>query len=111
MARPRSFSTRSASREYLAQVFGGIPMSQGEIVRLTDFGLSGQQIAARRPACGRSPDRHRQYAAPTAPASPSSSTITRRAETIGATGLDETLEAIRSEMRKFAADNVTPYRA
>jgi (2S)-methylsuccinyl-CoA dehydrogenase len=30
-------------------------------------------------------------------------------ETIGATGLDETLEAIRSEMRKFAADNVTPH--
>ena len=31
------------------------------------------------------------------------------AETIGATGLDDTLEAIRSEMRKFAADNVTPF--
>ena len=27
--------------EYLAQIFGGIAMNQGEIVRLADFGLSG----------------------------------------------------------------------
>src|SRR5262245_50435247 len=26
--------------EYLAQVFGGIPMSQGEVVRLTDLGVT-----------------------------------------------------------------------
>ena len=26
--------------EYLAQIFGGIPMSQGEIVRPADLGLS-----------------------------------------------------------------------
>jgi len=32
------------------------------------------------------------------------------AETIGATGLDETLEAIRSEMGKFAATHVTVLR-
>src|SRR5689334_2850276 len=33
--------------EYLAQVFGGIPMSQGEVVRLTDLGLTPAQVAAR----------------------------------------------------------------
>ena len=34
--------------EYLAQIFGGIPMSQGEIVRLADFGLErGADRAAR----------------------------------------------------------------
>ncbi len=36
--------------EYLAQIFGGMPMSQGEIVRLPALGLSPQQIAARQNA-------------------------------------------------------------
>ena len=31
--------TRVGLGEYLAQMFGGIPMNQGEIVRLSDFGL------------------------------------------------------------------------
>ncbi len=94
--------------ELLAQVFGGVPMSQGETVRLTDFGLSGQQIAARRPAAidnlilsGNTPANRARLA----------ELIDHHAaaETIGASGLDETLEAIRSEMRKFATANVTPY--
>ena len=33
--------------EYLAQILGGIPMSQGEIVRPVDLGLTGEQIGAR----------------------------------------------------------------
>src|SRR6478672_2702257 len=33
--------------EYLAQIFGGIPMSQGEVVRLTDLGVTRAQVAAR----------------------------------------------------------------
>ena len=36
--------TRIGVGEYLAQMFGGIPMNQGEIVRLTDFGLSDSDI-------------------------------------------------------------------
>jgi len=35
--------------EYLAQIFGGIPMSQGEVVRLTDLGVTRAQVAARMP--------------------------------------------------------------
>ena len=31
--------TRIGVGEYLAQIFGGIPMSQGEFIRLGDFGL------------------------------------------------------------------------
>ncbi len=100
--------TRLGFAEYVAQVFGGIPMSQGEIIRLTDFGLTASAIAARRP-----PEVDKLIA--------SGATIANRArlaqlidhheaaETIGASGLDETLEAIRSEMRKFAADNVAPF--
>src|SRR6185369_1817543 len=33
--------------EYLAQIFGGIPMSQGEVVRLIDLGVTPAQVAAR----------------------------------------------------------------
>jgi (2S)-methylsuccinyl-CoA dehydrogenase len=100
--------TRIGFAEFLAQVFGGIPMSQGEIVRLSDFGLSCEQIAARRDDAatrlvleGNTPANRARLA----------QLIDHHeaAETIGATGLDDTLEAIRSEMRKFAADNVTPF--
>ncbi len=100
--------TRIGFAEFLAQVYGGIPMSQGEIVRLSDFGLSCEQIAARRSDAmtrlmleGNTPANRARLA----------ELIDHHeaAETIGATGLDDTLEAIRSEMRKFAADNVTPF--
>src|SRR5262249_3615729 len=36
--------------EYFAQILGGIPMSQGEIVRLADLGLTSAKVAARVPA-------------------------------------------------------------
>jgi len=100
--------TRIGFAEFLAQVFGGIPMSQGEIVRLSDFGLSPETIAKRRVAVvdgliasGATPANRARLA----------QLIDHHeaAETIGSTGLDDTLEAIRSEMRKFAADNVTPF--
>ena len=38
---------RIALGEYLAQMVGGIAMSQGEVVRPTDLGLSAAQVAAR----------------------------------------------------------------
>src|SRR5580658_2635794 len=38
---------RIGAGEYLAQVFGGIPMSQSEIVRLSDLGLTAAASAAR----------------------------------------------------------------
>ena len=40
--------TRIGLGEYLAQVFGGIPMNQGEIIRLGDFGLDDAVIAPLR---------------------------------------------------------------
>ena len=38
---------RIGAGEYLAQMLGGIPMSQGEIVRPSDLGLSAAAVAAR----------------------------------------------------------------
>src|SRR5262245_38932552 len=40
-------SARIALGEYLAQIVGGIPMSQSEIVRPADLGLSSRAVAAR----------------------------------------------------------------
>jgi len=40
--------TRIGLGEYLAQIFGGIAMNQGEIVRLADFGLTEFVIAPLR---------------------------------------------------------------
>jgi (2S)-methylsuccinyl-CoA dehydrogenase len=90
--------------EYLAQISGGIAMSQGEVVRPADFGLSAAQVAARL---------NRAVEALIA----DGNTAARRARlielirvshnaTIGACGLDDTLESIRDEMRKFADSEV-----
>src|SRR3954470_5745745 len=98
--------TRIGMGEYLAQIAGGIPMSQNEIVRLADFGLGSAQVVARL-----------GHAVEALIAS--GNTAERRARllelmhgshqaTVGACGLDETLETIRDEMRKFADSEVIP---
>ena len=95
---------RIALGEYLAQIAGGIPMSQGEVVRPSDLGLSAAQVAARITG-----DVESLIA--------SGNTAERRARlielmrashsaTVGACGLDDTLESIREEMRKFADSEV-----
>jgi (2S)-methylsuccinyl-CoA dehydrogenase len=100
--------TRIGFGEFLAQVFGGIPMSQGEIVRLFDFGLSCDEVRAH---AGEAGDRLIRQGLTPANKARLAELIDHHeaAETIGASGLDETLEAIRSEMRKFAQDHVTPH--
>ena len=90
--------------EYLAQIQGGIPMSQGEIVRPADVGLAAEAVVGR-------------LAAPLRELA--SGTVERRARlvelmrahhdaTVGDCGLDETLGTIRDEMRKFADSEVAP---
>ena len=90
--------------EYLAQIIGGIPMSQGEVVRPFDLGLSPAQVAARiNPvvegliAGGNTAERRARLIE-----------LIRASHgaTVGTCGLDETLESIREEMRKFADSEV-----
>ncbi|MFZ3308762.1 MAG: acyl-CoA dehydrogenase family protein [Xanthobacteraceae bacterium] len=98
---------RIGAGEYLAQVFGGIPMSQGEIVRLSDLGLSGSAVTARMtPAV-----EHLLATGNTAPRRARLAELMRQGHdaTVGACGLDDTLDSIREEMRKFAEDRVVPY--
>jgi (2S)-methylsuccinyl-CoA dehydrogenase len=103
-----SLITRMAFGEYLAQIFGGIPMNQGEIVRLSDFGVSEDAVAAaqttevkRLMAEGNTPEIRTRLVALMEAAEGSAS--------FGDAGLDETMEAFREEMRRFADSEVTPH--
>jgi (2S)-methylsuccinyl-CoA dehydrogenase len=93
--------------EYLAQIVGGIPISQGEIVRLGDFGLSTSTVASRVTG-----DVEALIA--------QGNTAPHRARLIelmcaghggmvGSAGLDDTLDSIRDEMRKFADSEVADH--
>ncbi len=59
---------RIGGGEFLAQIIGGIPMSQGEIVRLSDLGLSAAAVGDADHARRRASDRDRQYGAAPRPA-------------------------------------------
>jgi (2S)-methylsuccinyl-CoA dehydrogenase len=93
--------------EYLAQLVGGIPMSQGEMVRPADLGLSATQVAARVTADvealiatgNNAENRARLIALMT----------DHHGVTVGDSGLDDTLDAIREEMRKFSESEVAPH--
>jgi (2S)-methylsuccinyl-CoA dehydrogenase len=98
----------AAFAEYLAQIGGGIPMSQGEIVRPGQLGIPAAEVA--------------RFMAEPAVVELVESGFTEEvkariagliadqpgATTFGDTGLDETLAAMREEMRKFAVEKVIP---
>ena len=94
--------------EYLAQIFGGIAMNQGEIVRPQDFGLTHADIAAAQTdAVTTLLQRGNTQAARTrlvALMQEHSANVT-----VGHSGLDEDLEMIREQFRKFTIDRVLPY--
>ena len=94
--------------EYLDQMFFGIPMSQGEMVRpSTSLGFSASELAGFRTAAieaiaaeGNTAENRAALVAKIREATRSG------AATIGASGLDEDMEAIRSEMRRFGKAEV-----
>lgn len=95
--------------EYLAQIEGGIPMNQGEIIRLSALGVSQTDARAFSDndavraliTTGSNPEKRASLVASMQEAT--------GAAMVGADGLDETMEAFRSEMRRFAADEVEPH--
>jgi (2S)-methylsuccinyl-CoA dehydrogenase len=93
--------------EYVAQMLGGIPMSQGEMVRPGDLGLKLEDVSERITpeveeliATGNTAENRERLIA-----------LMREhhGTTVGDCGLDETLEAIRDVMRKFAESEVVPH--
>jgi (2S)-methylsuccinyl-CoA dehydrogenase len=99
--------TRIGLGEYLTQMFNGIPMNQSETTRLSDFGLEPQDITPFRNevvdalmASGNTRENRAALAALIGEA---------REGAIGDPGLDETFEAIRGEMRRFADAEVVPH--
>jgi len=99
---------QAAFGEYLSQLAGGVPMSQGEIVRPRDLGLSREDeraflaagVTRLIDAGNTAPVRARLAALIAGQAG---------AATFGDAGLEETYEAIRSQMRRFADAEVVPY--
>lgn len=94
--------------EYHSQIQGGIPMSQGEILRLQDIGLSQEdQNAAFTPEISTLSRNANSQAARTRLVELMQE---RSAEIIiGASGLDDELEMIREQFRRFSVEKVEPY--
>ncbi|MGY6409656.1 MAG: acyl-CoA dehydrogenase family protein [Alkalilacustris sp.] len=91
--------------EYLAQMRGGLPMSQGEMIRPADLGIDAAALDTPEIATliargnGNAP-RMRLVA------------LMRENHgraTVGASGLDEELEMIREQFRRFSDDKVVPH--
>jgi (2S)-methylsuccinyl-CoA dehydrogenase len=94
--------------EYLWQIYGGIPMSQGEILRLQDMGVSqeDQRLLMDASLMTLSQNGNTQAARMRLVALMQD----RTAETtVGVTGLDDELEMIRDQFRRFAEERVIPY--
>lgn len=94
--------------EYLWQIYGGIQMNQGEILRLQDLGLSQSDMRAlMEPAVMSLTQNANTQAARTRLVDlmqEQSANIT-----VGACGLEEELEMIREQFRRYAVEKVEPF--
>jgi (2S)-methylsuccinyl-CoA dehydrogenase len=92
---------------YLTEMANGIAMSQIEVVRPSDLGLDGDDLAAFRGAAverlmrhGNTQDSRDRLAGLLVEAAGGGE--------FGELGLDETLTLVRDQFRRFTEDNVTP---
>ncbi len=94
--------------EYLHQVAGGIPMNQGEVVRLQDLGLgwdalSGFQTSEIQTLMARANTQAARSRLVALMEDQAGATM------FGASGLDEELEMIRDQFRRYAVEKVEPH--
>ena len=94
--------------EYLWQIYGGIQMNQGEVVRLQDMGLGQEdQRALMAPEVMRLTQDGNSQAARLRLVELMQE---RAAEiTVGASGLDDELEMIREQFRRYSIDKIEPH--
>ncbi len=100
--------TQIAFAEGLSHINGGIPMSQGEAIHPHELGLSHDALARFRNGTVETFIEHGS----TAPVRARTATLIAEAEgaaTFGDAGLEDTYEAMRGEMRRFADAEVVPY--
>jgi (2S)-methylsuccinyl-CoA dehydrogenase len=93
--------------EYAAQLAGGVMMSQNEIVRLSELGVAEKDRDAFLTG-----DVRALMASATPQLRARAIALIRDAQgnvAYGDTGLDETLEAMREEMRRFSDAEVVPH--
>ncbi len=97
----------AAFGEYLAQLAGGIPMSQGETVRLAALGVPRTELRRFEEQVGDLIDAGTDEGLKAALARliAEQPAVT----TFGDTGLDETLSQMREQMRRFAQEQVLPH--
>ncbi len=95
--------------EYCAQIAGGIAMSQLEFIRLGELGVAAEdQAAFSEDAAVRSLIQHGN----TPQIRARLMTLVNQSQgtaTYGDTGLDETLETMRGEMRRFSEAEIVPH--
>jgi (2S)-methylsuccinyl-CoA dehydrogenase len=98
----------AAFGEYLAELAGGIPMSQNEIVRGSDMGLDDGEVAAFL-----TPTVRELIAAGTSPGIRAgiAELVVQHPGSIyyGDPGLDDTMGMVREQFFRFAQDKVTPF--
>ncbi|MEL6569276.1 MAG: acyl-CoA dehydrogenase family protein [Pseudomonadota bacterium] len=93
--------------EYLAQLVGGVPMNQGEVIRPHELG-----VLSEADALFAAPEVHELITEGKTPATMAAAatflpdSLTRA--TVEDTGLDETMNMVREQFRKFANDKVLP---
>ena len=92
------------AHEYLSQLAGGLPMNQGEMFRPADLDVSADRLEpVDRAAC-----------APGASQAVKHRIVelldqARGRPSLEASGLDETLEAVRDQFHAFAAEKIAPF--
>jgi (2S)-methylsuccinyl-CoA dehydrogenase len=94
--------------EYLAQGAGGIPMNQAEFIRLSELGLSRAECARLEEgaagafiAQGNTVENRRELVSLMRQSSGNA--------TFGDCGLEDTMEEIRAQMRRFSDEKVAPH--
>ena len=94
--------------EYLAQIGGGIQMSQNEILRLPEMGLSPADMEPLSNDAVRTLATHGNTQA--ARSRLAELMVEQHGATMfGVSGLDEELEMIRDQFRRYAVDKVEPH--
>ncbi|SOD96513.1 acyl-CoA dehydrogenase family protein [Caenispirillum bisanense] len=97
---------QAAFSEYLHQIFGGLPMGQGEMVRLADFGI---EVRQRQLLQSPQTTLLREHGF-TAACKKRIAELIRDGEHFGDLGLqDETLAMVRDTFRRFAEEQVVPH--